>query len=158
MTAQKGKAAIAIIKQDSFYSCKEEKTKLNWFCYEIAMAFYDHIQDALERELEKNKINSEALAGFSIFLSKKMKSVILQKIAGEIEKAYLSHEWIEEYFPSIDDELVNKVLDAMAKAWDEQLGFCEVCPTRCISEKDAQCTMFHAGYLRNMQHKNLEVP
>ena len=34
------------------------------------------------------------------------------------------------------------MLDAISKAWDEQLSVCEICPTRCVSEKDAYCTMF----------------
>ena len=37
---------------------------------------------------------------------------------------------------------MEKILDAIAEAWDEQLSVCEICPTRCVSEKDRYCTMF----------------
>lgn len=153
MEVEEGKPAIAVIKATSFYSNRREKTKLNWFCYELAMAFYDNIQHAFEKELMECKINDESLAEFSVYLSKKMKGVILQKLAGKIENAYMSYEMVEEYFSNlndINDILVDKVLDIISKTWDEQLASCEVCPTRCISEKDAYCTMFDKEGLANI--------
>ncbi|MGB2728945.1 MAG: hypothetical protein WBD09_10815 [Halobacteriota archaeon] len=52
---------------------------------------------------------------------------------------------IEVYFPKLSDKTVDKMLDAIEEAWDEQLSFCEVCPTRCVTEKDVYCTMFDEG-------------
>lgn len=72
-----------------------------------------------------------------------MKGIILQKLSGTINETYISFEIVESYFPNISDGLVNKVLDVISETWDKQLSFCEVCPTRCISEKDAYCTMFN---------------
>ncbi len=142
MKIKSGKSGIEMIKPTSFYSSVSEKTKLNWFCYEASMAFYDKIKENLGKKLTKNKIDEEALAEFSIYLSKKMKDIILQKLSGKIEMVYSSHEMVDSYFPTLNDRLVNKILDAISKAWDEQLSFCEICPNRCISEKDAYCTMF----------------
>ena len=115
-----GKSGISMIKQTSFYSSESDKTKL-----------------------KKHKISDEALAEFSIYISKEMKDIILQKLSSRIEKVYFSYEMIESYFPNLSDKLVNKMLDAISKTWDTLLGFCEVCPSRCISEKDAYCTMFN---------------
>ncbi len=142
MKIKSGESGIEMIKPTLFYSSVSEKTKLNWFCYEISMGFYDKIKEKLGKKLTKNKIDEEALAEFSIYLSKKMKDIILQKLSGKIEMVYFSHEMVDSYFPTLNDRLVNKILDAISKAWDEQLSFCEMCPTRCISEKDAYCTMF----------------
>ena len=70
------------------------------------------------------------------------KSIILQKLSSRIDKVYFSYEMVESYFPKLSDRRVNKMLDVIAKAWGEQLSFCGICPTRCISEKDIYCTMF----------------
>lgn len=106
------------------------------------MGIYDEVNENLEKRLRKYKIDEKAIADFSIYLSKKMKDIILQKLSGRIEKVYFSYEMVESYFPNLRDKLVNKMLDAISNAWDEQLSVCEICPTRCVSEKDAYCTMF----------------
>ena len=139
---EEGKSGISMIKPTSFYSSESEKTKLNWFCYELSMSIYDDMREDIGKQLKKHKISDEALAEFSIYLSKKMKDIILQKLSGRIEKVYFSYEMVEFYFSNLSDKLVNKMLDAISKAWDEQLSVCEICPTRCVSEKDAYCTMF----------------
>jgi len=142
MKTKGGKSGISMIKPTSFYSNDFEKTKLNWFCYELSMGIYDEIRGYRGKQLKKYKIDDMALAEFSIYISNIMKGIILQKLSGEIEAVCISYEMVESYFPRISDKLVNKMVDAIAKVWDEQLGFCEICPTRCISEKDVYCTMF----------------
>ncbi|MDI6886402.1 MAG: hypothetical protein QMD22_08705 [archaeon] len=145
METEESRYGISMIKPISFYSSESEKIKLNWFCYELSMAIYDEIKENLGKRLKKYKIDDEPLAEFSIYISKKMKDIILQKLSGRIEKVYFSYEMVESYFPNLSDKLVNKVLDGISKAWDELLSVCEICPTRCISEKDAYCTMFDEG-------------
>ena len=128
-TKGKGKAALSMIKPTSFYSNESEKIKLNWFCYELSMGM-------------RHKISDEVLADFSICTSKKLKDVILRQLSGKDKKVCNSYELIESYFPDLDDRLIDKMLDVLSKAWDENLSFCEACPNRCISEKDAYCPLF----------------
>jgi len=64
------KWGISIIKPTSFYSCESEKTKLNWFCYELSMGMYDSMKDNIGKQLKKSKISDEVLAEFSIYMSK----------------------------------------------------------------------------------------
>lgn len=40
------------IKPTSFYSNEQEKTKLNWFCYELALSFDLAIGSKLGKKLE----------------------------------------------------------------------------------------------------------
>ena len=134
-----------LIKPTSFYSAEHEKTKLNWFCYEVALSFELEIQHKLGEKLKRYRIYEEQIADFSIYFAKQMKRIILQKLSGEIETVYFSYDMVEAYFPKLSDRMVNKMLDAIAKAWDEQLSVCERCPTRCVSEKDVYCTMFDEG-------------
>ncbi|MCX6676864.1 MAG: hypothetical protein NTU95_02825 [Methanothrix sp.] len=141
-TKRKNKSALSMIKPTSFYSNESEKIKLNWFCYELSMGIYDNMRDDLGYRLKRHKISEEILADFSICTSKKLKDVILRQLSGKDKKVCISYELIESYFPNLDDRLINKMLNVLSKAWDENLSFCEVCPNRCISEKDAYCTLF----------------
>ena len=106
------------------------------------MSFYEEINENLGRLLEKYRIGDKDIANFSIYLSKKMRDVILEKLSGRIDNVYFSYEMVESYFPRLNDRLVNKMLESISKAWIKQLDFCVICPTRCISEKDVYCTMF----------------
>ena len=141
------KSGLSMIKPTSFYSGESEKTKLNWFCYELSIEIYDNMKRRIGNRLRRNKISDEALAEFSIDISKGMKDIILQKLLGRIKDVYFSHEMIERIFPNLDDRTINRMLDIIAKVWDELLSACELCPTRCISEKDEYCTMFNDEYL-----------
>jgi uncharacterized Fe-S radical SAM superfamily protein PflX len=131
------------VKPTSFYSREHDKTKLNWFCYELALNFCLAIRRKVGKKLEKSyAIREENIADFSIYFAKKMKEIILQKLSGEIETVYFSFDLVEAYFPYLSDKLINKLLDVLEEAWDELLSVCEICPTRCVSEKDEYCTMF----------------
>ena len=135
-----------LIKPTSFSSGELEKTKLNWFCYELALSFDLAINSKLGEKLgKKYGIDEEEIADFSIYFAKKMKEISLQKLSGEIVTVYISYEMIEAYFPFLSDKIINKMLEALAEAWDEHLSICETCPNRCVSEKDEYCTMFDEG-------------
>lgn len=136
------KSAMSMVKPSAFVRREGEKTKINWFCYEISMAFYDEINKNLGKVLKKYRISDKDIANFSIYLSKRMKEIIFKKLSGEINQVYFSYEMVKSYYPKLNDRLVNKLLDVIAKAWYTQLDFCAVCPTRCITEKDEYCTMF----------------
>jgi hypothetical protein len=136
----------SIIKPTSFYSGQREKTKLNWFLFELALNFESYISRHLAIKLIKYKIEEREIADFSIHLAREMKEIILQKLSGEIEDVYFSYEMIESYFPRIKSEkLIDEMLDVLAGAWVFQLDACGSCPTRCLTEKDHYCTMFDTG-------------
>jgi hypothetical protein len=140
---RKGKVALSMIKPTSFYSNESEKIKLNWFCYEIAMGIYDNMRSSLGPRLKRQyKISDAILADFSVCTSKKLKEVVLRRLSSKDKNICISYELIESYFPNLEDRMINRMLNVLAKAWDENLSFCEVCPNRCISEKDEYCTLF----------------
>ena len=45
-----GKSGISMIKPTSFYSSESEKTKLNWFCYELSMSIYDDMREDIGKQ------------------------------------------------------------------------------------------------------------
>ena len=109
---EEGRSGISMIKPTSFYSSECEKTKLNWFCYELSVGIYDDIKEDIGKRLKKHKIRDEVLAEFSIYISKKMKDIILQQLSGRIENVYFSHEMIETYFPNLDDKFISETAAA----------------------------------------------
>ena len=144
---KKRTTGINMVRPNSFYSNESEKIKLNWFCYEFSITIYDNMKKEIGSRLEKQKISDEALAEFSVYYSKEMKDMILQQLSGKIKMVCISYEPIESYFPDLDAGLINKMTDVTSDAWDEMLSICEVCPNRCISEKDAYCTLFDDKFL-----------
>jgi hypothetical protein len=137
--------AISPVKPTSFYSNESEKIKLNWFCYELAIGIYSELSRKFSKRLKRYKINDKDLVELSIYISKTMKGIILEKLSDKIEKVYFSYERVKSYYPQLDDRLAGGIIKAISRVWDKQVEICEVCPTRCISEKDAYCTMFDKG-------------
>lgn len=137
-----------LIAPIDFYSNEEEKTKLNWFCFEFALELEMFIRSdrKLWAQLRKKKVDDKAIAGFCIHYAKHMKGEVLAKLSFLVPAVRIGYEQIEAYFPSIGDRLVDHLLTVTAKAWDSQTGGCVHCPTRCISEKDEIAPMFFDPY------------
>ena len=72
----------------------------------------------------------------SIALKNAQTMTEIKKLRGETDRAPTKEAF------DMAMQLVDKILDSIGEAWNEQLDFCEICPTRCISEKDVFCTMF----------------
>ena len=108
---------------------------------------YDNMKDDIGKELKKYKISDEVFAEFSIYMSKKIRDIILEVISVKSGEMYFFYEVIEDYFPNFNNRMVNEMLDALSKAWDELRSFCKTYPVRCLSESDVYCTMFNNKYL-----------
>ncbi len=87
-------------------------------------------------------INNIKIAEFCIYYSKHMKDEIFNKLSGRIDNVSLSYHAIEDFFPFLNDKLVDDLLTSAFDAWDSLTSMCVKCPTRCISEKDNKATMF----------------
>jgi len=134
-----------VIDPISFYSRESEKTKFNWFLYEFSLNIHSQLRRSLRGELEENGIDWKIIAEFSVYISKRMKEPILEVFSGRKQNLVFTYEMVSSYFPELSDSLVNEMLDIFGKAWEEMLVICDRCPTQCISEKDAYCTMFDEG-------------
>ena len=140
-------SGLDIIDPAWFCSGEREKTKLNWFCYELSIGIYDEVREDLGRRLVRMGVGDEAIASFSVQMSKALKEEILLKLSGRVDDVRVSYETVHALLPRLDDRTVDRVLDSVLGVWEGQLGICEVCPTRCISERNARCTMFDEGPL-----------
>jgi hypothetical protein len=138
----------SIISPAHFFSRAEEKTKLNWYCFEYARGLEMLIRRdrRLCGHLRRKKIDDRAIADFCIHYAKKMRREVIDRVSGRTKNVRMGYEEIETYFPAIGDLLVDRLLTAAAKAWDLQTEACVVCPTRCISERNEIATMFDDPY------------
>jgi len=127
-----------------FFSTTHEKIKLNWFLFEYALecAMFIQTDKNLCSQLEQKGVNAQAIASFCSHHAKQMRNEILNRVSGKIANARMDYGKIESYFPKIGDELVDRLLTKVAKAWDSQTKACVTCSTRCISEKDQRAPMF----------------
>ena len=125
-----------------FFSCESEKTKLNWFFFEYAAEIQSRIGRPLISKFKKKRIGEKKIAKFCVHYAKQMEGPIIDKLSGRAPNMVLSYEPIEEFFPELNDKLVDKLLAIVSKAWEGMLEMCEKCPTRCISEKEKRAPMF----------------
>jgi hypothetical protein len=132
----------ALITPAAFYKNEKDKTKLNWFLFEYAAELDTHIKRPLRKRLKRKHIGNKKIAAFCIHYSKQMKGEILDKLSGRSENVSLSYQAIEEFFPRLNNKLVDDLLTSAFDAWDSLTSMCVKCPTRCISEKDNKAPMF----------------
>ena len=93
-------------------------------------------------KLRKKGLGEQRIVDFCVYYAKALVPAIEDRLQGKTVGTHLSYKPIETFFKELNDRLVDRLLTVITRAWDEQLQFCEVCPTRCISERDVYCTMF----------------
>jgi len=132
------------IKPSNFFTRDEDKTKLNWFLFEFASELESFIAKdrSLRSKLSNKGISEHQIGRFCIHYAKHMKSQILDRVSNTTSNIRISYEPIEEFFPKLNDRLVDRLLTVIGKAWKSQTDLCVACPTRCISEKDEKTPMF----------------
>lgn len=135
-------AAVEMINSSEFYSSDSERTKLNWFLYELAMAFYDEVEKPLIKMFKAKGIKKADIAKFSTHCALEMQGPVCDFTDGKIDHIEFGGELFADYLPPLSAKNHNRLMDALAKAWDGHLAMCGICPTRCISERDKYCTMF----------------
>ncbi|MDD5727792.1 MAG: hypothetical protein PHV59_04425 [Victivallales bacterium] len=125
-----------------FASCEAEKTKFNWFAFELASEIAITVPGKLKKQLEKKGYNTPAFNRSCIALAKSLRRVVLRQLRGEIPMMRIDYTEIERAFPGLNDKMVDALLTSVGQAWDTQLAGCSICPTACVSNKDDYCTMF----------------
>ena len=132
------------IKSTWFYIHESEKTKLNWFLYEYACTLYVHMKGSNNEVLQrwKSKRSNKHLAEFCAYFSKRMKQSIYDRLDGLTVATVGDEDYIFDLCHTNTAEENGAILDVVETSWDELLAICEICPARCISERDEYCTLF----------------
>ena len=132
------------IKSNWFYIHESEKVKLNWFLYEFACTLYVHIRGDKSEDLQrwKAKRSNKQLAEFCAYFSKRMRQSIYDRLEGRTVVTVGNEDYVFDYCHTNEPVETGAILDVVESAWDELLSICEICPARCISEREEYCTFF----------------
>ena len=130
------------IQPNHFFSSRDDKTKFNWFGFELACEMDRAVPFQLKRCLSKNGYTQQTFNQSCIKLAVLLQGVVLRKLGNEIPCMEISHTEVESAFPKLNDKTINQLLDCAAKAWENLLSICASCPCACVSNKDAYCPMF----------------
>jgi hypothetical protein len=136
------KLEIDPIKAKYFYTNDAEKIKLNWFCFEYAFLMYSKLRKDIKFKKYRKKNTQEQIVDFCVYFAKEIKKSIYEKLGRLVDKTTIYEEYVEKYYPQNNSGENSLLLNAAAQAWDELLGNCIHCPTRCISEMYEKCIFF----------------
>ena len=132
------------VKANWFYTLNNEKIKFNWFCYEFACTFFEHLKDNKDKKLKKWLFVRTELqvAEFCAYYAKRLKKSMEDRLAGITDGTEFDEEFISDFCHTNTHNENMALIEVVVKAWDEHTLFCVSCPTRCVSERYAKCEFF----------------
>jgi hypothetical protein len=131
------------IKVEYFCKSEEEKTKLNWFCYEYAYRLYDQIRNNFQLRKFCEQKGQRSITMFCVHFSKEMKKTIADYFERpEGQRRGIEYSYVDSFYPRISIKMTNRLVKMAEEAWNDHMFFCVDCSTRCISEKDEYCELF----------------
>ena len=130
------------IEPTHFFSNQNEKTKFNWFAFELACEIERAVPSKLRKYMLKRRYTKKTFNQSCIKLAILLQGIILKKLRNEIPDMKISYTEVEKAFPNLNDKTNDKLLNCTIKAWENLLGVCVSCSSACISNKDAYCAMF----------------
>ena len=119
------------IKMKWFYNLYGEKTKLNWFLYEFALEYYDHIMDNPELTDYRRNYNKEQIAQYCTYFTRRLKESVLKAVRGQRKTVIFYQEHIADFYPHFSDIQIKILSTTAMKAYND-LEFCETCPDNCL--------------------------
>jgi hypothetical protein len=134
----------SLIPASWFYIDESEKTKLNWFAYELACNIFEHIDDSHKKNLRQWKAqrSDKQIAEFCAYLAKRSRYSIYDMLEGVVDLGEAGEKYIRDYCHA-NTRLQNAALvEACINAWVATLEICANCPTGCLDEADMRCEMF----------------
>ena len=133
---------FSIIRPNHFYSSQADKTRFNWFAFELACEIDAAVPYSLKKYLSRRGYTRETFNMSCIKLTRLLQEIVLKKLRNEIPQMEISYTEIEKAFPNLNDRTINKLLGCASEAWAKLLDVCVFCPIACVSNKDAYCSMF----------------
>ena len=122
------------IKIEWFYSLEGEKTKLNWFLFEVALEYYDRIKVSPELSAYCEEYDDKQIAQYCTYHAKRMKESLLRFLKGQRKSIILYREYMTEYYHD-NSVATNRALHKVCmEAWEHMLSACENCPVQCLDD------------------------
>jgi len=136
-----------------FYIGFNEKHKLNWFTYELACKFFEHINDSRKPAVKEWKAqrSDEQIAEFCAYYAKRVRRSMLNVLSKAEKDIRIEEEYVRDYCHTNtrrDNDAIHQIVLAALK---ELTDNCGVCPVKCLSEIYMYCEFFdrmeRGGYL-----------
>ena len=137
------------INPECFYSSQDEKTKFNWFAFELACEIDQAVPYKLKKYLSKRGYTKETFNKSCVKLANLLQGIVLKKLNNEIPDMQLNYTEVEKAFPKLNDKTINDLLTCTENAWENLLKICVSCPSACVSNKDDYCSMFDDDVYNN---------
>ncbi len=134
------------IQPDHFFSSNAEKTKLNWFAFELASEIDRAVPYMLKRYLSRRGYTKQTFNMACIKLAYLLLGVALKKLGNEIADMRINYTEVEKAFPKLNDKTIDKLMDCTIEAWESLLSVCVSCPSACVSNRDDYSPMFDDKY------------
>jgi len=125
-----------------FFTDAADKTKFNWFAFELACEIDIAVPAKMKKYLTKKGYAREMFNKSCIDLSKLLQEIILKRLRNEIPDMEINCTEVEKAFPKLNDKTVDQLLTYTLKAWENLLDVCVACTNACVSNKDDYCPMF----------------
>lgn len=136
---------IIEIDKNDFVRLEKEKTRQNWFAYELALELYTGLQKSFPSEQRKNhnpEISINRLAEFSIFYAREIAPTILDCLQKKQIPEYFSTKPIEKFFGGSNKKLINRILHIAQKQIAAQMDKCKNCAAQCFLHQEEYCPNF----------------
>ncbi|MBT4079697.1 MAG: hypothetical protein HOL17_00035 [Gammaproteobacteria bacterium] len=132
------------ISPDHFFANESEKTKLNWFAFELAREVDHVVPYKFKKYLAKRGCTKETFNMSCVKLAGLLQKEAVNSLSSG-NTMCLSYEAIEKAFnkPKLNKKAINDLLSCVQSAWDNLLRMCVSCPSACVSNKDDYCEMFN---------------
>ena len=130
------------IKIEWFYRLEGDRTKINWFLWEIALEYYDRIRDSQELAHYREQYGEEQVAQFCAYYARRMKKSLLDCLRGRRKHVMAYEEYISDFYPSHGGKLNGLLNDVAKEAWDSMVSGCRLCPQRCLADYMSKTTLF----------------
>jgi hypothetical protein len=133
---------FSTIKPIHFAKTRKDKTKFNWFAFELASEIDVAVPNKLKKYLSKHGYTQASFNQACIRLATLLQSTVLKKLNGQIPDMEISHAHVEAAFPKLNDKTLNELLDCTGNAWGRLLDGCVNCPSACVSNRKDYAPMF----------------
>jgi hypothetical protein len=138
----KNNTDYSTIEPSHFFSNQNDKTKFNWFAFELSCEIERAVPSKLKKYIFKKRYTKQTFNQSCIKLAILLQGIILKKLNNEIPDMQINYTEVEKAFPKLNDKTIDKLLTCTNEAWGNLLDICVSCPSACISNKDDYCAMF----------------
>jgi hypothetical protein len=130
------------IQIEWFYYIEGEKTKLNWYLFEIALEYYDRIMDSPELADYREQYDVKQIAHYCAYYARRLRESLLKYIRGQRKTVIFYKEYISDFYPQHDKPLIVILSRTARESFDHMWFVCIACPQQCLWEHEEYSPLF----------------